>query len=101
MGPRRERRGNNSNYVTFKDCTWASMGPRRERRGNDVLDFAEEYPFVLQWGRVVKDAEIHSTHRSESVRCSASMGPRRERRGNAEKCNRFHLQLPSFNGAAS
>jgi len=36
---------------------------------------------LLQWGRVVKDAEMHDQLRHAN-RYDASMGPRRERRGN-------------------
>jgi len=34
------------------------MGPRRERRGNVLKVFLPAETVLLQWGRVVKDAEI-------------------------------------------
>jgi len=39
-------------------------------------------PGPLQWGRVLKDAEIASIIVYDNVRAMASMGPRLEGRGN-------------------
>jgi len=59
------------------------MGPRRERRGNVNAGEAPRPVYMLQWGRVVKDAEIRFIAcRGLSRTPTASMGPRRERRGN-------------------
>jgi len=53
------------------------MGPRRERRGNlRVIFLPFRLSVMLQWGRVVKDAEM-ATHAG------------------------FHGILEGFNGAAS
>jgi len=58
------------------------MGPRRERRGNKASSTGARAVFWLQWGRVVKDAEIRRCHAQLLFDPQASMGPRRERRGN-------------------
>ncbi len=60
----------------------ASMGPRRCRRGRRAEGGAKHSAHkVLQWGRVVADAEGGATHRHDAARRAASMGPRRCRRG--------------------
>jgi len=58
MGPRRERRGNVPVADRRALAGVASMGPRRERRGNGKALFLISCISLLQWGRVVKDAEI-------------------------------------------
>jgi len=81
---------------------------------------------MLQWGRVVKDAEMYIDLSAMSLHLRASMGPRRERRGNALRLlcvphgvgfasmgprrerrgnailhDRFRIFINGFNGAAS
>ena len=58
MGPRHERRGN-AEYTKAADAErLASMGPRHERRGNQHKPRGTGRTVMLQWGRVMRDAEI-------------------------------------------
>ena len=60
------------------------MGPRSHERGNILADsVAMHGDLMLQWGRVLMNAETrHDPSRTRS-RVAASMGPRSHERGNA------------------
>jgi len=83
MGPRLEGRGNGAGRRSGTDGSGASMGPRLEGRGNwpPPVSFCSRRP-RLQWGRVLKDAEIGYPDDPSDAGLHASMGPRLEGRGN-------------------
>ena len=107
MGPRRDRRGEENCKFGHHAGADASMGPRRDRRGEDgaavgtsgavllqwgrvVIDAERVFdgdwygsPYLLQWGRVVIDAERLVHEFGMAPEAAASMGPRRDRRGEA------------------
>ncbi len=56
---------------------------------------------LLQWGRVVADAEGSRGPRRRGSRCTASMGPRRCRRGRSTDHELHRRGDLRFNGAAS
>jgi len=58
MGPRLEGRGNRSWMIGREALDGASMGPRLEGRGNRWAMMPAVRFGWLQWGRVLKDAEI-------------------------------------------
>ncbi len=67
----------------------ASMGPRRCRRGRTNFFKAASMRSLLQWGRVVADAEGSGPLAVDRVpQRRASMGPRRCRRGRAPSTSR-------------
>jgi len=77
------------------------MGPRLEGRGNIVPMEGRQLVPLLQWGRVLKDAEIGDLClRGHGVRI-ASMGPRLEGRGNGLGRPIAYCRWRCFNGAAS
>ncbi len=84
MGPRRCRRGRPAVERIALGGPHASMGPRRCRRGRRWDDPACPDWCVLQWGRVVADAEGRVGGPCTAA-MSASMGPRRCRRGRPPK----------------
>jgi len=84
MGPRRERRGNTTPrpfHVYIKPLQWGRVVKDAEI-GDSTR--AATSSLKLQWGRVVKDAEMFEPVIDRDYRFHASMGPRRERRGNFE-----------------
>jgi len=59
MGPRLEGRGNLRQARRGSQVQGASMGPRLEGRGNKTVVSCSIYQYTqLQWGRVLKDAEM-------------------------------------------
>jgi len=59
------------------------MGPRLEGRGNSGSSIRSWWTTTrLQWGRVLKDAEIQQAAAVAPAPEEASMGPRLEGRGN-------------------
>jgi len=58
------------------------MGPRLEGRGNHRVHRVHRVHRRLQWGRVLKDAEMLRAKIPTDYGRSASMGPRLEGRGN-------------------
>jgi len=58
------------------------MGPRLEGRGNFKHQCTGVQHRQLQWGRVLKDAEMSRHLKVVRAALSASMGPRLEGRGN-------------------
>mgnify|MGYP001247219692 CR=1 FL=1 len=83
MGPRRERRGNllvTKQGQAYEDALqWGRVVKDAEMR---IARLPYEWREELQWGRVVKDAEMKRLLVMMDLRMKASMGPRRERRGN-------------------
>ena len=77
------------------------MGPRSYERGNGSLGKLEAIaPVLLQWGRVLMNAEIFKSVAENRVKAKASMGPRSYERGNLKKAGEFADEFYGFNGAA-
>jgi len=66
MGPRLEGRGNSVFAGPVQSGRGASMGPRLEGRGNLLSVVTPTCIVRLQWGRVLKDAEMPWTARMRS-----------------------------------
>ena len=61
MGPRSHERGNRNDSDAVVSVSYASMGPRSHERGNTTAPQAVPRPYsVLQWGRVLMNAETRS-----------------------------------------
>ena len=100
MGPRSVERGKQS-AATARTCKGrASMGPRSVERGKVVRKPSIRPKLVLQWGRVLLNAERNARRATTDLSSAASMGPRSVERGK----NATILLTPSttsgFNGAA-
>ena len=77
------------------------MGPRSHERGNALRQLPRELKgLVLQWGRVLMNAETGAVRILRRILSPASMGPRSHERGNVEDAERVPPGAPRFNGAA-
>ena len=86
MGPRSHERGN----IRVERCrdagAKASMGPRSHERGNISPPLpTPDTSTLLQWGRVLTNAETNTRGNVPCARDIASMGPRSHERGNDDR----------------
>ena len=89
MGPRSHERGNGGSAAVRPLPCLASMGPRSHERGNALWSFVLNPVTLLQWGRVLMNAETrHSLGGWHDTRI-ASMGPRSHERGNLQPAVRI------------
>ncbi len=125
MGPRLVGRGKVSTFIRAACCPSASMGPRLVGRGKNVFSLFATITLMLQWGRVLWDAEsplfirfyVRAHFRfNGAASCgtrkvyhleytlhlqAASMGPRLVGRGKQQVLTKPMLPGSCFNGAAS
>ncbi len=83
MGPRSYERGKGTLAMTIAAICAASMGPRSYERGK-WSSLACHRSQLLQWGRVLMNAERRDGMRACAVGNTASMGPRSYERGKDE-----------------
>ena len=77
------------------------MGPRSHERGNLQRNMATACPIsMLQWGRVLMNAETEHVAVGKCVTQIASMGPRSHERGNKRSSAFTGQAQRGFNGAA-
>ena len=85
MGPRSHERGNKLCLLGTGPGHNASMGPRSHERGNVAAAGAFIYKALLQWGRVLTNAETDFALYGRKGVTEASMGPRSHERGNSPR----------------
>ncbi len=99
--PRSFERGDEDYALVMDDLERASMGPRSFERGDTGNGTASRGGgAVLQWGRVLSNAEIHAQAYQRARNQRASMGPRSFERGDRRLQRIIHDENGSFNGAA-
>ena len=76
------------------------MGPRSHERGNAEKEGPKAVAKVLQWGRVLMNAETDRDIEIHHAVDAASMGPRSHERGNPEAVVGGMGGEGGFNGAA-
>ena len=101
MGPRSHERGNDAHASATDGLEGASMGPRSHERGNLIDNTFTNSNFMLQWGRVLTNAETRRAAAGPDVRSYASMGPRSHERGNCRARQRYKLVAACFMGPRS
>ncbi len=101
MGPRLVGRGKAVDAPVPPSAIAASMGPRLVGRGKFAQPLRERHVGMLQWGRVLWDAERIYCAYIDQIRRKASMGPRLVGRGKDRIRIDWGHGPDRFNGAAS